>query len=99
MKGYPKYFNTKEDILNCLPLFPNKVKTYLQQLLAETENWVLIGKIENEGITDAKHKVVSVFDTETKEIKEKYQYEFKINLNCMLFKFGFTIDEVKKLLQ
>lgn len=99
MKNYPKYLNTKEDFINCLQLFPDRTKKHLQVLLNEVKNWILIDRINNEGTTDATHKVIEVIDEETNVVKERYQYEFKDDPNCELFRLGFTIIEVEELIK
>jgi hypothetical protein len=39
MQGFPKWFNTKEDIVNTLPNFPEETKEYLISLLKDRFIW------------------------------------------------------------
>jgi hypothetical protein len=40
MKGFPKYFNIKQDVFNALAVYPEETKAYLQKLLDERFNWL-----------------------------------------------------------
>lgn len=100
MKNYPKYLNTKEDMLNCVQLFPEKAAKHLQILLKDVSNWILISKLNEgeKGVEDVTHKIVEIIDADTKEVKERYQYEFKEDLHCGLFKLGFTKEEAEDII-
>ena len=100
MKGFPKYINSKQDVLNLLVEYPSETKQYLQELLDTKDAWLMAGKLETgeAGITDKTHKVVETKDQETDEVKERYQYEFKEDPNGTIYRLGFTPDEVRKLI-
>ena len=60
MKGFPKYFNTKQDYINCLSLFPSETKQALRALMNNRYKWIQDGELEKEsdGINDDDHYVV-----------------------------------------
>lgn len=99
MRGFPKYINSKQDVLNLLVEYPSETKQYLQELLDTKDVWLNVGKLKSgeDGVTDATHKVVETKDQETGEVKERYQYEFKEDPNGTIYRLGFTPDEVRKL--
>lgn len=100
MKGFPKHLNTRYDVEYCLQNFPEDTKVFLTQKLAEVKQWLMTSKLADEdiGITDETHKVVEVQDTITKEVKERYQYEYKDDPNCELFRLGYTVEEAEGIL-
>ena len=101
MRGAPKHYNTRFDVDYCLEHYPAETKAFLAKKLTEVKQWQVTGKLTegDAGITDETHKVVEVQDTITKEVKERYQYEYKDDPNCELFKLGFTVKEVEALLK
>jgi len=100
MKGFPKHLNTRFDVDYCLEHYPVETKTFLTQKLAEVKQWLVTGKLVegDAGKTSKTLKVVEVQDTITKEVKERYQHEYKDDPNCELFKLGFTVKEAKGIL-
>lgn len=101
MKGFPKHLNTRYDVEYCLEHYPAETKAFLAKKLTEVKQWQVTGKLTegDAGITDETHKVVEVQDTITKEVKERYQYEYKDDPNCELFKLGFTVKEAEAILK
>jgi len=99
MVNYPKSFGTKEDVLNCIELYPERIKAYLQVLLSEVKQWILVKKLEEGevGIEDELHKIIEIKEDEA--VKERYQYEFKEFEGCELFRLGFSVEEVEKILE
>jgi len=100
MKGFPKHLNTRYDVDYCLEHYPEEAKAFLAKKLTEVKKWQVTSKLAegDAGITDATHKVVEVKDQATQEIKERYQYEYKDDPNCELFKLGFTVKEAEDIL-
>jgi glycogen synthase len=100
MKGFPKHLKTRFDVEYCLEHYPVETKASLTQKLAEVKQWQVTSKLAegDAGTTDATHKVVEVKDQVTKEIKERYQHEYKDDPNCELFKLGFTVKEAEDIL-
>lgn len=101
MNGYPSYINNKEDVLNLLDIDAKRTRAYLQELLDTKDVWLMTRKLEagEQGIEDETHKVVVNDDPETKDIIERYQYEFMEDPNGPIFRLGFTVDEVRALTQ
>lgn len=95
MVGYPNNLNTKDDYLFVKDNFPSVMwKKDFQALLDSVYEWYNIGEIEKEnGITDDTHKTV-----EDVELGKVYQYELKENKDCKLYQLGFTVDEIKNII-
>lgn len=100
MKGFPKHLNTRYDVEYCLEHYPVETKAFLTQKLTEVKQWQVTGKLKDGDIgkTTKTLKVVEVQDTITKEVKERYQHEYKDDPDCELFKLGFTVKEVEDIL-
>ena len=100
MKGYPHHLNTKEDYMYVCANFPREQwLPDFQALLDSTHDWFFEKHLDakDEGIEDDTHKIVKFENTETKEITYD-QYVFKEYNNALLFRLGFTVDEVEKLI-
>lgn len=96
MIGFPKHLNSKADYLFVKDNFPStQWEPAFQALLGERLQWFSKGKITNDGVTDATHRVViNELNGET----EKYQYELTEDPNCDLLRLGFTVAEVESIL-
>lgn len=101
MKGFPKYFNTKQDVLNVIAEYPTETKSFLQRCIDERIGWITTKKLEvtEEGIVDATHRLQELKDDRTQEVTERYQEEFKEDPSCKLFRLGFTVEEAEQLIQ
>lgn len=101
MHGFPKYFSTKQDVLNCIEEFPKKTKQFLQELLDTKDVWLMQYKLADGeiGLEDETHKVVTNDDPETKELVERYQYALQEDPNGTIFRLGFTVQEVQELVK
>ena len=100
MKGYPHHLNTKTDYMYVHANFPREQwLPDFQALLDSTHDWFFEKHLDtkDEGIEDDTHKIVKFENTETKEITYD-QYVFKEYNNALLFRLGFTVDEVEKLI-
>ena len=95
MVGKPLTLNSKEDYEFMRKHYAKPVWLSEYHCLLDTMyDWFNTGAIkENEGITDATHKVVEDANTNT-----KYQYERKLNENCKLLRLGYTKEEVEKII-
>jgi len=100
MRGFPKHLNTRYDVDYCLEHYPEEAKAFLAKKLTEVKKWQVTGKLKDgeTGKTSHSHKVVEVKDQVTKEVKERYQQEYKDDPNCELFKLGFTVKEAEDIL-
>lgn len=94
MNGLSKYFNTKQDYLNCVEAYPQEMKDRLQALLYERFVWVDRGEIQAGDIPmeDDSHRIV--VDEEGK----KCQMELVEDENARIFQLGFTVAEVEELI-
>lgn len=94
MRNMPKVLNTKKDYLNCLEVYPEQTKEELKKLLQERFIWHCDGEIE-EGkypVVDDTHKVLSG------ENGELLQYSYIEDECAKIFRIGFTVEEVEKLI-
>ena len=101
MKGYPQHLNTKADYMYVRANFPREQwLPDFQALLDSTHDWFFEKHLgtKEDGLNDSTHKVVEFENTETKEITYD-QYVLKEYNNAPLFKLGFTVEEVEKLIQ
>lgn len=91
MIGFPKYINSMGDVQNLKDMYPAELKAHLQSIYDGKDGWIATAKLEgtDTGVTDDTHKVVEVKDTDG-TVTEQYQYEFKEDANCFLFKLGFA---------
>lgn len=101
MRGFPKHLNTRYDVEYCLEHYPEETKAFLTQKLAEVKAWQVTGKLKDgeAGKTSDTHKVVEVKNQSGKEVKERYQYEYKDDPNCELFRLGLTVEEAEGMLK
>lgn len=92
MKGFPKVLNSKQDYFNCLPAYPNETKEALKALLDNRFSWFDVAVLADgvSGITDSTHRVIGD--------SEKIQQELREDENALIFKLGFTVQEVEGLL-
>lgn len=101
MKGFPKHFNTKADVLYSLDRFPDETRAYLQRLLDEKDQWLTVAKLADgdAGTTDATHRVLEVTDGDG-VVTERYQQEFREDPNGPIFRLGFaSSDDVTVLVE
>ena len=88
MRGFPKHFNTKVDVLNTLALFPDETKAYCQTLLDNRKLWVQT-EYTAPGINDESHH------TRTDEVGNTYQMEYRDDPNGDIPRLGFTVEELE----
>lgn len=92
--SYPTNLETKADYLYVKDFFDKKawLPDY-QALLDNRLVWFNVGKLDTveTGITDELHEVRKIDEI-------YYQYEYKEDPDCKLFKMGFTVDEVEKII-
>lgn len=99
MKGFPKHFNSKKDVLVALEKWPKQTKGYLETLLNNTQIWLLDKKLgeSEQGIEDEMHKVTEIREKNTGEITERYQMVFTEDPNCKLYRLGFSKQEASSI--
>lgn len=90
MKGIPKFFNTKQDYLNCLTDYESETKENLKKLLDSRFSWFDTSVLSDstKGLNDDTHRVVG-----------DMQQELKEDPNARIFKLGFTVAEVEELIK
>lgn len=88
MKGFPKHFNTKTDVLNALQLFPEETKAFCQRLLDNRKLWVQV-EYAAPGVNDETHY------TRTDEAGNTYQMEYRDDPNGDIPRLGFTVEELE----
>jgi len=93
MEKFPKTLNTKQDVLNVLQLYPAETKAYLQRCVDDRWTWRSTGSLAQgaAGVQDETHKVVAV-DSGFE------QYERFEDVNCELFRLGFTVAEAEEII-
>lgn len=98
MKGFPKIFNTKQDVLNCLPMFPEKTKAFLQNSLNGYRDWVATGSFETEAecVKDETHDYIV---QESEEDNVYIQKEYMIVPGNIIDRLGFTEEEINNILK
>ncbi|MDR3244674.1 MAG: hypothetical protein LBT79_08000 [Elusimicrobiota bacterium] len=103
MIGAPKYYNTKQDYLNSLELYPEQTKQDLQALLDSRFSWFDSEKLKSReaGITNETHRVITAQeqDENGNEVEVFCQQEYKKDDNSRLFQLGFTVSEINKLIK
>lgn len=103
MKGLPKWFNSKQDFLNCLadPELKEGAKAKLRELLDARMAWLNKGVLADDdaGVTDDTHKVVEQEAQDGSEKPVRLQYAFEKDPKARLFALGFTVKEAQKLLE
>lgn len=101
MQGVPKYLNTKEDYEYLRQNFPAEVwRPKFESLLAERMQWFNTGALAEgvAGQTDATHKVVEDAGTGG-AAATRYQYKLRDDANCLLYRLGYTAEEVEGMLE
>ena len=100
MKGYPQHLNTKADYMYVRANFPREQwLPDFQALLDSTHDWFFEKHLDTkeDGLEDSTHKVVEQRSSEDSEPTYD-QYVFKEYNNALLFRLGFTVEEVEKLI-
>lgn len=95
MRGSPRYINTKADIINLLPDYPDEVTAFLQAIIdpKELNYWRPTGQVASEadGITDATHRVYAMQDEMTDPATTTYvQQELMADPNSRIYRMGFA---------
>ena len=91
MRGFPKFFNTKADVLNSLALYPDETRAYIRTLLDNRKLWVQT-EYAAPGVNDETHY------TRTDESGNAYQMEYKDDPNGDIFRLGFTVPELEAII-
>lgn len=100
MRGFPKRFNTRQDVLNTLADYPQETADHLRQMLGNRFNWFITGELaEGEtGVNDDTHRVREDTDDEGL-VTDRYQEEWREDPRAQLFRLGLTVAEAEQLIQ
>ena len=95
MRGFPKHINTKQDIENLLPLYPEETKAVVQRLLEGRETWQETGVVADGklGVVDDTHQVVERPTEDGKTVK--VQMEKREDPRCRLYQLGLSKEEAE----
>lgn len=95
MQGFPRYLATREDVQNCLELYPEQTRDRLRDLIDSRFIWTTTGTLAegDEGITDDTHRVITE-ETSPGETS-RYQQELQEDPNCHLFRLGLSVEEAE----
>lgn len=98
MKGMPKTWNSKKDVMYCFDYWPNQTKEALQKFIDNRMEWLIDHKMTDTetGTEDDTHKVAKVTD-EDDNVTERYQMVLQEDPNAKIFRLGFTIREATDL--
>ena len=101
MRGFPQSLATKQDYLNCLPIFPEETKRALRCLLADRYNWEIIKELsdKSKGKENETHRILAQERIAGDGKKTVYyvQLEKKEDKNARIFQLGFTVKEIESL--
>lgn len=105
MRGFPKRLATKQDVINCMGLFPQQTAQTLRQLLESRFVWQHTAELSDtdEGVTDETHcvRVEDVTDTDKdgnpSSRKVRYQCERVESPKAELFRIGLTVEEAERM--
>jgi hypothetical protein len=101
MRGFPKYLNTKKDYENVLKEFgyTKKVKNAYKGLLNSTEKYIFDKELNSKNERNGKFPDFKVMTEKKEDGSEKIiQFKKVKNEKGKLFKLGFTIEEVKEVI-
>lgn len=87
------YLNTKEDYLNLLQSEPMEAREQLQELLDDRYAWKSMAVLEKkeDGLEDETHRILE-------QENEFIQAELLEDEYAKIFRLGFTVEEVEKLI-
>ena len=100
MRGVAKWFNTEQDIINCMAVDKEATKARLRELLDGRFAWFpdKVLKKGAAGIEDDTHKVVTM-RAQDGGAEERWQYELREDENAWIFRIGLTVEKINELLE
>ena len=100
MRGVAKWFNTEQDIINCMAVDKEATKARLRELLDGRFAWFpdKVLKKGAAGIEDDTHKVVTM-QADKGGIEGRWQYELREDENAWIFRIGLTVEKINELLE
>jgi hypothetical protein len=100
MRGFPKHLNTKADYEYVRTKFSEEQWGPAWQALQDSRFvWETTGivALEKDGKTDDTHRTIAAQDEDGKA--EFHQQELTEDKNARLFRLGFTVEDVEKVLE
>jgi len=100
MRGFPKRFNTRQDVLNTLADYPQETAGHLRRMIDERFNWFITGELaEGEaGRSDDTHRVREDRD-DNGVVTERYQEEWREDPRAQLFRLGLTVADAEQMIE
>ena len=94
MEGPARYLNTRYDY-EYVKEHQDNWREYFELLYSDRLIWDNVELVED-GVTDATHRLVQSQDEEGNPVM--IQQELLLDVNCKLFRLGFTVEEVEIIL-
>lgn len=103
MRGFPKWFNTKQDVLNMMDIDPEETKAYIQRLLNGRFIMTPLHKADENTVLEEGQEFRTMFVREEgveqeDAVREMWVFGPEVDPNAQLFQLGFTVDEAEKLI-
>ena len=99
MQGFPKWFNTRQDVDLCLVEYPEEMKAKLREWLENRFVWVTTATLPGReaGIEDATHRIIEETADSGSPV-EYLQQGLQVDPNYHLFRLGFTVEEAERII-
>ena len=100
MRGIAKWFNTEEDIINCMAVDADATKERLRELLDGRFAWFPAKVLSKSaaGLEDDTHKLVTM-RAQDGGTEERWQYELREDPNAWIFRIGLTVEKINELVE
>lgn len=100
MQNFPKYSDilTHYDVEQLLKVYPNETKTFLKELTLDIYKWETADEIiqPEAGLEDVTHQLEPVWNNNV--LIGYKQQTLVIDTNARLFRLGYTLEQVKTIL-
>ena len=99
MQGFPKWFNTRQDVENCLGIYPEQMKGKIREWLKNRFVWVTSGEIASRaaGIEGDTHRIIEEAPVPGRIVY--LQQELQEDPGAHLFRVGLTVAEAEGMIQ
>ena len=100
MRGFPRFFETRQDFLNCIQEWPDETRAELRSLWQDRFSWGDERELEDgeEGVEDGTHRVVARPSPDGDGVA-RVQQELAVDSRARVYRMGFTDAEVRRLLK
>jgi hypothetical protein len=96
MKGFPKHINSKKDLFKLKPLYPEKIKKWMQDQLDNREGWYIVKQVESKDAVKTS-ETVRAREVKTDDITETYEEQYGPIPGNAIDRFGLTDEDIAKL--